>query len=187
MIVRDPVDRAISHLTHLIRAGQIGPLERIDDLLVGPRRHLVSDIGVIDRGRYVHQIAAFRELFDPRQMLVLVYEEDVVAQPQTGLAKVCRFLGIDSSIPVPALDRKRNAADRTRLRLLLDYYVPPLRPFTWRLDRWFEPWKGAPSENATRELYRIFAEDNAKLFALLGRAAPPSWSPGTKAVAAAEV
>ncbi|MGH7629885.1 MAG: sulfotransferase family protein, partial [Gemmatimonadales bacterium] len=76
MILRNPVDRAVSHLTHLIRAGQVGPLERVDDLLVGRRRQLVTDIGVIDRGRYVYQIAAFRELFDPRQLLVLVYEED---------------------------------------------------------------------------------------------------------------
>lgn len=187
MVLRNPVDRAISHLTHLIRAGQLGPMERVDDLLVGRRRQLVTDIGVIDRGRYVNQIAAFRELFDPRQMLILVHEEDVEAQPRVGLAKVCRFLGIDSSIPVPTLDRKRNAADRTRLRLILDYYVPPLRPQTWRLDRWLKPWKGSPSENAMRELYRIYAEDNARLFELLGRKAPASWAPGAKpGMAAAE-
>jgi hypothetical protein len=64
--------------------------------------------------------------------------------------------------------------------------MPPLRPYTWRLDRWLTPWKGAPSEHATRELHRVYAEDNAKLFELLGREIPPSWSPGTRPVAAVD-
>ncbi len=178
LILRNPVERAISHVNHLIRAGQLAPTERIDDLLVGRRRERVADIGVIDRGRYAHQIAAFRELFDARQMLVLVYEEDVVASPGDGLAKVSRFLGIASPGPVPASDRRRNSAARTRVSLVLDYYVPLLRAHSWRLDRWFKPWKGSPSESAMRELYRVYAEDNARLFELLGREAPPSWQPG---------
>jgi len=177
MILRNPVDRAISHVNHLIRAGQLGPMERIDDLLVGRRRHLVADIGVIDRGRYVDQIAAFRELFDPRRMLILIYEEDVVSHPGEGLAKVAQFLGIESTSPVLPLTRRRNAADRTRARLLLDYYVPWLRPHSWRLDRWFKPWKGYPGEAAIRELHGIYAADNARLFELLGREPPTSWSP----------
>ena len=187
LVLRDPVDRAISHLTHLIRAGQVGPLARIDDLLVGPKRHLVADIGLIDRGRYADQISAYRELYDTPQMLILIYEEDVVAQPMRGLATTCRFLGIDTPASVPALDRKRNAADRTRLRLLLDYYVPPLRPFTWRLDRFLTPWRGSPSRQATDELYRLYADDNARLFEMLGRPVPPSWSPGVRTDRAVEV
>jgi hypothetical protein len=175
-ILRNPVERAISQLNHLIRVQHVAPLERIDDLLVGGRQHLVADSGVLDRGRYVHQLAAYRELFDPRQMLVLIYEEDVREQPREGLAKVCHFLGIDPSFEFPTLKERLNAADRCRLRLVLDYYVPGARRCTAPLDRWLKPWKGAPSQAATRELYGLYAEDNARLFELLGRETPASWT-----------
>jgi hypothetical protein len=76
----------------------------MDELLVSRRAYLVADLGVIERGRYVDQMAAFRRAWegnpDPR----------------------------DRAFPVLPVTRKRNAADRIRARLLLDYYVPAPAP-----------------------------------------------------------
>jgi hypothetical protein len=109
-------------------------------------------------------------------MLVLIYEEDVRERPREGLSKVCRFLGVNPSFEFPTLTERLNVADRCRLRLVLDYYVPGARKVTSPLDRWFKPWKGVPSDAAVRQLYELYAEDNARLFDLLGRDPPVSWS-----------
>ena len=58
-ILRNPVERAISQLNHLVRVQHVSPFERIDDLFIGSRQHLVADSGLLDRGRYVHQLRAY--------------------------------------------------------------------------------------------------------------------------------
>jgi hypothetical protein len=89
VVVRNPVERAISAVNHIVRTGRVSPFIHIDDLLLGDKRVLVEGHGVIDCGRYHRQIAAYLELFDRSQLLILVFEEDVVADPASGLRKVC--------------------------------------------------------------------------------------------------
>lgn len=166
-ILRNPVDRAISATNHLIRSGRVSPLHSIDDILVGKKRYLVEGHGVIDKGRYYRQIKAYLECFKRRQLLVLVFEEDVVRDPAAGLIKVCRFLEIDPSFPFRQLAEKHNAPRRSKLRLVIDHYLPILRPHSSRIDRYLPAWKGRPSVSVLRKMRALYAAENEELFDLL--------------------
>lgn len=89
--LRNPVERAISAVHHIIRSGRISPLHSVDDLLVGKKHYLVEGHGVIDKGRYYRQIKAYSEYFDQTQMLILIFEKDIVQNPSLGLKKCAIF------------------------------------------------------------------------------------------------
>lgn len=173
--LRNPVERAISAVNHIIRSGRISPLHNIDDLLMGDKQYLVEGHGVIDYGRYHRQIEAYYEYFDPSQMLILIFEEDIIQYPASGLRKVCEFLRIDSSSEFHNKDKKINTSRDSRIGLTLSNYLPFMRPFIRRVDRRFSSaTKVRPSEAVIDKLYRIYEEESEKLFDLLGHR-PVSW------------
>jgi hypothetical protein len=169
IVLRNPVERAISAVNHMIRSGRISPLHNINDLLIGNKRHLVDGYGVIDKGRYYRQIQAYLEYFKRSQMLLLIFEEDIVRDPSAGLRNVCDFIGIDHNFEFAEKDKKSNIFLGSRLTLLINYYLPFLKPVTVHID-WMRPGKKArPDRPALQELYRMYEEENAKLFNFLGR------------------
>lgn len=169
ILLRNPVERAISAVNHIIRTGRISPLHKIDDLLVGKKSHLVEGHGIIDKGRYHRQLQAYRECFASSQMLVLIFEEDVVANATGGLSKVCPFIGVDPSFEFVIDDRKINAFNRSQVGLTVEYYLPFLKRLSRRMERHLPARKAYPSESAVRKLYGIYEQDNEKLFEFLGR------------------
>ena len=172
--VRNPVERAISAVNHIVRTGRISPFQNIDDLLLGNKRYLVEGHGVIDYGFYYRQIMAYLEYFDRSQMLLLIFEEDIVQNPEVGLNQVCEFLSVSTEFRFSDLDQKANPYHHSKLRLVLNYYLPFLAPLTRRVDRYLPAKKMRPSESVTRELYEIYAEENKQLFDFLGYE-PMSW------------
>lgn len=168
-VLRDPVARAISAANHIIHSGRISPTCGLDDLLFGDHARFAARHGVIDKGFYARHLEAYLELFDESQLLVLIFEEDVVRDPAMGLARCCRFLGVDDAHPFRRMREKQNVTRKSWLRLALDHYAPPLRGRTWRLDRWLAPYKVRASAETRRRLARTYAAENERLFALLGR------------------
>jgi hypothetical protein len=183
-VLRNPVNRALSHIHDIMKRGRISPLQNLDDVLTGAGYPRAKEDGIIERGRYYPQIKAYQEYFDPSQMLILIFEEDVVQQPAVGLQKLCEFLHIDSSFPFSPERERRNSHGRSRRQMVIEYYVPPLRLLTKAANRLWpswkqsfsKPWKSSPSESMIRDLYRLYADDNEHLFELLKRR-PPSWQP----------
>jgi hypothetical protein len=174
-VLRNPVERAISAVNHIIRSGRVSPLYlyNIDDLLLGNKRDLIEGHGVIDYGRYYRQIKAYQEFFDAAQMLILIFEEDVIQEPASGLRKACAFLGVDPSFQFRDRGRRRNIGS-SKVGLILGHYLPFLRlPFRL-VDRYLPATKARPSESVVQRLYRIYEEENGKLFDLVGRR-PVSW------------
>jgi len=174
VLLRNPVHRAISALNHLLTTGRISPLISIDRLLTGDKDHLVEAHGVIQKGMYVQQIMAFLEFFERRQLLVLVYEEDVVECPTSGLKKACDFLGVYSDFMFTGLQKRINAHKQSMVRLYLDYYFPTVRTRTRFLDSYFKPLKMRPSDRTIKSLYDIYSRQNKFLFEFLNRHIP-SW------------
>ena len=185
-MLRDPVTRAISELNQFIRDRRLSLRMSLDDYLIGKGRDLIGESGVIERGKYYDQLRAYQEYFDPAQMLVLIYEEDVVHHPEAGLRKVCEFLGVDSSFEFLGMrERVGGAPPRSVLRINLGYYLPflrtiarhvrPVRRLMRRADGLLPAWKARPSDAVVRELYRLYAEDNQRLFRLLQRRPPAAW------------
>lgn len=173
-VLRNPVERAISAVNHLIRSGRISPLHNIDDLLIGNKQYLIKGHGVIDYGRYYRQIKAYYEYFDPDQILILIFEEDVVQNPDLGLRKVCKFLKIDSSFEFQDKNKKIHESRSSRIGLTFRYYLPFMGPLIHYVDHYLPATKIRPSERVIHELYKIYAEENEKLFGLLGHR-PISW------------
>ena len=169
IVLRNPVERAISAVNHIIRSGRISPLHGIDDLLIGDKKYLVDGHGVIDYGRYYQQIKAYYEYFDPNQVQILLFEEDVVQEPADGLKKVCTFLDIDLLFQFQNKRRKDNETRISKIGLAFNYYLPFIHPLTSRINRYLPVGKFRPSESVIQQLYGIYAEDNEYLFVRLGR------------------
>ena len=175
IVLRNPVVRALSALTHLIRTRRVAPSHRVDDLLLGKKHQLIRGHGVVAKGFYYRQLRAYAELFDRRQFLILIFEEDIADQPGEGLRRCGDFLGIDPNVVVPSEREGRNASRRSRLRLLIDFYFPPARPLSRVLDHLAPAWKPNPSARTVDELYSTYAAENEKLFNWLERPIPASW------------
>lgn len=174
VVLRNPVDRAISAVNNLIRSGRISPLLSVDALLVGNKRHLVEQHGVIQKGCYFEQVSAYLELFPRERMLFLIFEEDVVHRPGHSLAAVCDFLGVSRNFEFTNLNARVNEFNRSILSLAVSYYMPWADRLARRLDPHLAHNKKKPSPDTLAGMYDLFEEENEKLFGLLGRC-PPSW------------
>lgn len=104
MVVRHPVDRAISHHAHNCRLGRCG---RVFETAAS------EDSDIIERGRYMWQLDPWLARYPSDQMLV-VRTEDLARNAEEVLARVCRFLGCgppELSVPV-----SRNTRSDARVR-----------------------------------------------------------------------
>ena len=183
-VLRNPVNRAVSAVNHLVRSGRLPPWSNVDELLVGSQRHRVEPHGVIDYGRYHRHLQAYLDLFDREQLLVLIFEEDVVANPEEGLRKATEFLGVDSAFSFRGLRERRNPSSVSKAGLYLRYYAPFLRPAVRLVERAasVDSYKLHPRQETIDRLYDIYREENERLYELLGRRIP-SWQPDDKAAA----
>ena len=84
-VMRQPVDRVISHYTH----------NRVREIDVRPPEIAVfSDAAYVDRSRYGVQIRPYLELFGPENVMLLVFEE-YTADQIAALYRIADFLGIE--------------------------------------------------------------------------------------------
>ena len=173
--LKNPVDRAVSAVKHLIRTGRVSPLYRMDDLLAGEKSALLEGFGVFEVGRFFTLLTAYLKLFRRDQILVLFFEEDIVQRPNEGLKKVCTFLDIDDDFRFSGMAQKVNRFDGCKLHLIARYYFPFLSPLTSVLGRLLPESDYLPSEPVLRHLHGLYQEENRRLFDLLDRETPESW------------
>ena len=109
VMLRNPVDRALSHYNHQVRMGR-EPLtfeQAIDaepERLAGERERMISDPdyysyewwahSYLARGRYAEQLELWGALFRPEQMLV-IRSEDYFNDPRAEFMKTLDFLELD--------------------------------------------------------------------------------------------
>lgn len=109
IVLRDPVERALSHYWHEARAGRehlslsealAGEGQRLsgheEALVAGepPCRHLEHrTFSYLDRSRYTRQVARYLELFPAEQVLVLKSEELFGDDPEVK-RRLAEFLGL---------------------------------------------------------------------------------------------
>lgn len=181
-VLRDPVQRAVAAVNHYRRQGELSPDTELDDLLFGAGRGEADALGVLDMGRYARQLRRYLDHFPTEQLLVLVFEDDVVADPAAGLARSCAFLGIDPDIDWPEARRNEFKARNVRIARALHRF-PAQRDRIVQLDRRLpgasSPWRsrllGPPvdklraSEATLDRLAEFYAADNAALAELLDR------------------
>jgi len=178
VIVRNPVERLISAVNHYRKGGQLSPIRSIDDLLIGRGSYAARQYGVFDMGLYDEHLHAFLEYFSESQLLVLVFEEDVVKSPEQTLIRVCEFLAIDPEFSFHEIDRSINAFKNIQIGTALFNHINPwpTSQFMTRCNHKIRgPWMGPklskvrPTQQVVDQLYAMYAEPNDRFFRRLGR------------------
>jgi len=151
-LVRNPVDRALSHYQHEVALGREplsfeDALEAEDGRLGGEEARMVADPSYFShawwnytyraRGHYAEQLERWLEHF-PAQQLLIVPSEELLGSPVDAHARVLQFLGV----PARRLDSYPRVFERQ--------YEPMLKETRVRLAA-------------------EFAEPNRRLYELLGR------------------
>ncbi|BDA82958.1 sulfotransferase [Aureimonas sp. SA4125] len=137
--LRNPVERAYSDYCMLYRRGDVdGDIEAHLDPRRGPgRRPLVG-------GLYHRQLQAYLDLFPKERLLVLFYE-DMLAAPTEQIGRLREFLGLP--VTSPALTLPQKVKDRTEPMMPphLRKWVRPLKPLmrSLRGTRLFNAARGA--------------------------------------------
>jgi hypothetical protein len=128
VLLRDPVDRYISGLSHQDRGGLIGEVDG-DGRLFGDRLRTVTD--AISRGQYATQLEWLIEAYPAERLMIMQYER-CAADPDGQLARTFEFLGLSPhKLPREELARPRNMSKlekvqvpQEHLELLRRYYRP---------------------------------------------------------------
>jgi len=94
VMLRDPIDRFVSGMSHLQRLQRLNPNHAIEQFV---------------RGRYHEQLSEWLQAYSRNQILVLQYEL-CVARPASELERTYRYLGIDEAWKVDrsAISRRVN-------------------------------------------------------------------------------
>jgi hypothetical protein len=151
-LLRDPVDRALSHYHHEVALGR-EPLTFEQAIEAEPERtrgeeerlsrepdyfsHTWWDYTYLARGRYAEQLERWLAVF-PREQLLVLASDELAAEPGQTFARVLEFLG------APGHD--------------LESY-----------PRVYEQSYGEMQPDTRRRLAEYFAEPNRRLYELLGR------------------
>jgi len=116
VLLRDPVERYVSGLSHHDRGGLVEEEEGMDRVF-GDRMRVVTD--AISRGQYATQLAWLLEAYPAERLLILQYER-CAADAAGQLARTFRFLGLpEHELPADELARPRNQAKLEKMA------VPP--------------------------------------------------------------
>jgi hypothetical protein len=141
ILIRNPIDRALSHYHHEVKSGfeslsfRQAVLEE-ENRISGERERIVNDqpyrsfayqhFTYIKRGLYLEQISKWEDHFSQDQILILVSEE-FFSNPASTLDLVCNFLEIKNYKP-SSLGRYNDGQyppmDTGTRQMLRDYYKP---------------------------------------------------------------
>jgi hypothetical protein len=127
-LLRDPVERAVSHHWDRVQVG-IEHLSLADAIaaeparLAGERERLEADptatsdryehFSYVARGRYAEQLRRWLDAYPAGQLLV-IRSEDLFAAPQVVFARVLDFLGL-APFELRSLERHHGRRDRPRM------------------------------------------------------------------------
>jgi hypothetical protein len=121
VILRDPVRRAFSAYRHWMRKGDLSPL-------LGLRRVATElpKMRILEYGFYARHLAAWRKVFRDDQIKILLFEEDVKSNPESGLREVFSFLGLDEEF-LPVNPDRTIHKSWSWTRSAVEYYAGPFR------------------------------------------------------------
>lgn len=137
IILRNPVDRALSHYKHYKQLGRNswGDKSMEECFIQGmsdfPRKPFpIRRDGFIGRGVYVYQIQFWREFFPDNQFLILCAEE-LFSNPSKVVNDVFAFLGLSSFYLSSYEIANKGSANQEHIRLspelreqMADFYAP---------------------------------------------------------------
>lgn len=184
-ILRDPVDRAYSQYWMSKRSRK---MESFD-------QYVENNVQPLARGKYAEQLQRYFDCFPAQNILVLFYEE-VFADPDHALSKVFEFIGVDPAFRSVGSDTKVGGTVTYPgvIGKLVYKVISPVinHPLVAPVYRWlryrtglreslirvFAQRSGYPELPAAtrRKLLAAIEPENRQLEHLLGRSVPMSWS-----------
>ncbi|MGE0717901.1 MAG: sulfotransferase [Alphaproteobacteria bacterium] len=143
-IARDPVERAWSAALMILRWGLMYPEEASDAWFLDVFRSGQS----LHRGDYAACVEGWLAHYPRDQLLILLYD-DLVADPAGTLRAACRHVGVDAGwvdgLPAERLAERVNAGDGVGLRQSLrgplrELYLPRIARFGRLIGRDLSHW-----------------------------------------------
>lgn len=169
-LLRDPVRRALSAYNHHLARGRIPPHAPMEEVFFGEHRDLCRQYGILTMGMYDRHLADYRSAFDADRLLVLIFEEHVVQNPNEGLRRTCQFLQLDDTAFSPEQpDKARHRHAFSKPRAYLNYWLPLPPLLTGPLDLVFSPWKRDAPPAVRERLRAFYAPHVERTEDLLGR------------------
>lgn len=176
VILRNPVDRTVSAYNHHLRHGRISPHLSMEQVLFEEHRQLAREFGILTMSMYDCHIQDYLSVFDSEQLLPLFFEEDVVANAESGLRKVCDFLGLDRSGIARDPSQPSHTHTHSKVRIYLDHWLPLPSLMGRAVDLVAPAWKYTPSPRLRSRLQAYFRPHVESLFEKLGRRVG-AWEP----------
>jgi hypothetical protein len=178
-IVRDPVDRAVSHHHHAWSDGRMPA--SVDEAVA-------TDERLIAFGRYGMQLEQWLERFRREQLMIIVFEE-YMGDRRGGAGAAQRFLGVDPRPELVDPDARHNAAEQRlrmpgplRLMTESDYYSRVIRRWVpsslrravaRRVLPVAPPRPAPPSAETVNRILKETRADCHRIAELLGRSGSP--------------
>ncbi len=169
--LRHPVDRAYSsygRLAALARKGEPNYGVSFEDKLRRTPR-------LMEEGLYAHHLERWLACFHREQLLILFFE-DMKANPGNFLRTIYEFLGVDADFASPLIDQKVNATSskRPRSRLLYGLYRTMMRLDLFHMSKWIDELNRSEVEPLSREarerlVAEYYLQDIRALEAMTGR------------------
>lgn len=138
-ILRNPIDRTISHYLHTrglgreplpLRQALLEEDERLKRAAHGPRHQQDSFIhhSYTSRGRYKEQLERYLTRF-PREQLLVVCSEQFFNEPAVALEGVFGFIGVDKAVTIQDVTPRNVATNRIQVdswsyQYLIEYFAP---------------------------------------------------------------
>lgn len=177
-ILRNPVKRAVSAYNHHYRQGRISPLTSIDSYLTN-NCFANDEFGILGMGQYFSQINHFLKFFEKKQLLILIYEEDLAKKPMIGINKCLDFLNLGNNLEFKKLNKEINKDRFSEIAIWWNYFlptnkIPSLKKISYKFNQFLpHGTEKKPNSSTLEKLYNFYLEENQKLFKYLKR--PNIW------------
>lgn len=147
-LLRDPVERTISHVTHDILEGFLRPEPTIDPYV----RDFEKSI-YLQYSRYLLQLRQYERVFPPDRLLLLSAEA-LHKAPRAVLSRVCAFLDVGDHFGDQPLQERWNVTrDRMRITDRANFKAAKKHGDAAKAKRWLEPFsKPSISPSVRRDL-----------------------------------
>lgn len=177
VILRDPVDRAISAYNHHLSAGRVPPFVSIGEVLFGRNSEISDRFGILTMGMYDVHLRDYFDYFDRSQFLVKIFEKSVKKRPRKTLSEVFSFLGVDPSFRPQEIHQTRNKGGVNFVEAMTRYYFSdpgfsdsPLTHGTIRLlSRLSDRRKYFPTSSERRRIEDFYRPHKENCYEILGR------------------
>lgn len=198
-LLRHPVERALSHHQMLVkrdgddRSADIAMSEQLEPPALEAARHDAAvaereECGYVVRGEYGRILSEYLDCF-PTEQLLVVFLDEMEAEPLATWTRVADHLRLDSEwIPPRLAQRHHVGGTERRVKGVYSLKRSQLARAAWRLVPaaprrrfrfWFDQWNVRPATEAPtlspdveRRLAEHFRPDVGRLESLLGRQVP---------------